>query len=103
MEAENLSGDGEQKNGRRVKLFARFNSCTARPVDIYFMSVNAFLGNALILIALQKESSLHPPSKLLLCSLATTDLCVGLISEPLTVTSWMSVANGYPNMCRWAS
>ena len=44
-----------------------------------FLSVTAFLGNTLILIALRKESSLHPPSKLLLRSLATTDLCVGLI------------------------
>jgi len=50
-----------------------------------FLSVTAFLGNALILIALHKESSLHPPSKLLLRSLAATDLCVGLISEPLGV------------------
>jgi len=49
-----------------------------------FLSITAFLGNALILIALQKESFLHPPSKLLLRSLAATDLCVGLISEPLS-------------------
>ena len=51
-----------------------------------FLSVTAFLGNALILVALRKESSLHPPSKLLLRNLATTDICVGLISEPLAVT-----------------
>ena len=47
-----------------------------------FLSITAFLGNALVLIALHKVSSLHPPSKLLLRSLAATDLCVGLISEP---------------------
>ena len=64
-----------------------------------FMSVTAFLGNTLILIALHKESSLHPPSKLLLRSLATTDLCVGLISEPLTVTYWMSIVNEHWNTC----
>ena len=58
-----------------------------------FLSITAFLGNALILAALRKESSLHPPSKLLLRSLATTDLCVGLISEPLHVTFLMSVVN----------
>ena len=39
-----------------------------------FLSVTAFLENALVLFALYKESSLHPPSKLLLRSLATTDL-----------------------------
>ncbi|XP_078343185.1 adenosine receptor A3-like [Oculina patagonica] len=45
-------------------------------------SVTAILGNTLILIALHKESSLHPPSKLLYRCLAMTDLLVGLISEP---------------------
>ena len=64
-----------------------------------FLSITAFLGNALILAALRKESSLHPPSKLLLRTLATTDLCVGLISEPLAVTFWMSVVNEHWNIC----
>ena len=64
-----------------------------------FLSLTAFLGNALILIALHKESSLHPPSKLLLRCLATTDLCVGLITEPLAVTSWMSVVNEHWDIC----
>jgi len=63
-----------------------------------FLSVIAFLGNALILIALHKESSLHPPSKLLLRSLATTDLCVGLISQPLSVGYWMSEMNEHWNI-----
>ena len=35
---------------------------------------------------LHKESSLHPPSKLLYRSLATTDLLVGLVSQPLYPT-----------------
>ena len=67
------------------------------------VSVTAILGNALILIALHKESSLHPPSKLLLRCLATTDLCFGLTSGPLTVICWMSVANGHCNICRYTS
>ena len=68
-----------------------------------FLSITAFLGNVLILAALRKESSLHPPSKLLLRSLATTDLCVGLISEPLYVTYLMSVANKQWNICLHAA
>ena len=64
-----------------------------------FMSVTTFLGNALILIALHKESSLYPPSKLLLRCLATTDLCVGLIAEPLVVTYCISVVNEQWNTC----
>ena len=47
------------------------------------LSFMAILGNVLIIIALQKPSSLHPPSKLLLGCLASTDLCVGLIIQPI--------------------
>ena len=46
-------------------------------------SVTAFLGNSLILVSLHKESSLHPPSKLLYRCLATTDLLVGLVAQLL--------------------
>lgn len=48
-----------------------------------FLSVAATVGNFLILLTLHKESSLHPPSKLLFRCLAITDLCVGLISHPM--------------------
>ena len=58
------------------------NSTLVLSVIHYFLSVTAFLGNTLILVASRKESFLHPPSKLLYRSLATTDLLVGLISEP---------------------
>ena len=56
-----------------------------------FLSITAFLGNTLILVALHKETSLHPPSKLLYRNLAITDLCVGIIVEPLAVTYLTSV------------
>ena len=56
-----------------------------------FLSIAAFLGNTLILFALHKETSLHPPSKLLYRNLAITDLCVGIITEPLLVTYLTSV------------
>ena len=50
-----------------------------------FLSITASLGNALIFVALHKETSLHPPTKLLLRCLTITDLCVGIIIHPLTV------------------
>ena len=50
-----------------------------------FLSVSATLGNVLILVALRNVSSIHPPTKLLFRCLAVTDLCVGLISQPLYV------------------
>ena len=66
-----------------------------------FLSITAFLGNALILVALRRESSLHPPSKLLLSNLATTDICVGLISEPLAVAVLVTAVNEHWNICRY--
>ena len=60
-------------------------------VDIFlialniFLSISATLGNALILVALRNVSSIHPPTKQLFRCLAVTDLCVGLICQPLDV------------------
>ena len=67
-----------------------------------FLSITAFLGNFLILAALNKESSLHPPSKLLYRCLATTDLLVGLVSQPLAATYWMSLVHEHWSLCRYA-
>ena len=50
-----------------------------------FPSIFATLGNVLILVALRKVSSIHPPTKLLFRCLAVTDLCVGLLGQPLYV------------------
>ena len=66
------------------------------------LSITAFLTNSLILVALQKESSLHPPSKLLYRSLATTDLLVGLVAQPLYATYWMSLVQEHWSHCRYA-
>ena len=67
-----------------------------------FLSITAFLGNFLILVALNKESSLHPPSKLLYRSLATTDLLVGLVTQSLAATYWMSLVHEHWSLCRYA-
>ena len=48
-----------------------------------FLSITVSLGNAVILVALRIETSLHPPTKLLFRCLAITDLFAGLISQPL--------------------
>ena len=68
-----------------------------------FLSIAAFLGNVLVLVALRKDSSLHPPSKLLLRGLAVTDLCAGLFSEPLYVTLLVTVVNEHLNICHYVS
>lgn len=66
------------------------------------LSITASLGNALILIALHKESSLHPPSKLFLRCLASTDICIGLIAEPLGIIRWISMVKEDWNLCRYS-
>ena len=107
MEKANFTEDGKQKTFQQMVCgFAGsaagiHGQLTFLSVLSIFLSISAFLGNTLILAALRKESSLHPPSKLLLRSLAITDLCVGLISEPLYVTFLLSVVNKHWNMCRY--
>ena len=64
-----------------------------------FLSVTASLGNVLILIALHRESSLHPPSKLMFRCLAVTDLCVGLISQPMFAAELLFQINELRNVC----
>ena len=73
------------------------------PAINIFFSFTALLGNTLILVALHKESSLHPASKLLYRNLAITDLCVGIIVEPLDVVAWISMLNEKWNICYFAS
>ncbi|CAH3193572.1 unnamed protein product, partial [Porites evermanni] len=64
-----------------------------------FLSITAFWGNTLILVALRKDTSIHPSSKLLYRNLAISDLCVGIIVEPLTVAYLTSVVNKRRDIC----
>ena len=111
MVPANVSDDGKHNTFTLVK---QLYCSSDRPGEIHgqltfisalnaFLSITTFLGNALILAALRKESSLHPPSKLLLRNLATTDLCVGLIAEPLYIILLVSVVNKHWNICRYVA
>ena len=70
-----------------------------------FLSITATLGNALILIALQKVSSICPPRKLFFRCLAVTDLGVGLIVQPFYATFLLSrltkVSKNVVNALSW--
>ena len=70
-------------------------------VDI-LLSITAFAGNSLILVALYKEYSLHPPFKLPYRCLATTDLLVGLVAQPHMALRWMSVFQEHWSLCQYA-
>ena len=66
------------------------------------LSMTATLGNALILIALHKESSLNPPSKRFLRCLAFSDLCNGLVVQPVGVVSLTKAFYRRWNFCHVA-
>ena len=71
-----------------VTLWNAYSTCMAiilAGINI-FLAITASLGNALILIALHKVTSIFPPTKLLFRCLAVTDLLVGLMSQPLYLT-----------------
>ena len=107
MERTNFTGSGTQTETFKELVCSptlvgeiQQYSVSLSAVNI-FLSVTAFLGNALILVALHKESSLHPPSKLLYRCLATTDLFVGLVYHPLTATYRMSIVHEDWSLCRY--
>ena len=107
MAFTNLTGDPTQTSYKGLGCSTEFtteirNHLIVLSVLSGFVAITAFLGNTLILVALHKESSLHPPSKLLFRCLATTDLCVGLIAEPLSVIYLISALNERWNICRYA-
>ncbi|XP_078384633.1 adenosine receptor A3-like [Oculina patagonica] len=88
----NLTGEGNYTNKLNQAL-------SAQPAGIaeffsalnIFLSITAAVGNALIIVALKNVSSIHPPTKLFFRCLAVTDLCVGLILQPLYATYIMSL------------
>ncbi|XP_078342366.1 uncharacterized protein LOC144628177 [Oculina patagonica] len=63
------------------------------------LAITASLGNALILAALQRETSLFPPTKLMFKCLAVTDFCVGVFVQPLFVIQLLSTANEHRQLC----
>ena len=109
MAATNLTGGGTQLKTFEELVCSPTLGSGIQQYSIYlsavtiFLSVTAFVGNAVILVALHKESSLHPPSKLLYRCLATTDLCVGLVIHPLDATYRISLVREDWSLCRYAS
>ena len=100
-----LQNDSGNKSNRRwsiLSLVDRF-----QPQSIYYsavyvlLSIIISLGGSLIFVALHKESSLHPPSKLLYRCLATTDLLVGIFSRSITATYSMSLVYEHWSLCQY--
>ena len=108
MATTNITGSGTHTQTFKESLCStvwvgefKQQSISFSAVNI-LLSITAILGNSLILIALHKESSLHPPSKLLYRCLATTDLLVGLVTQPIYAAYWMSVVHKHWSLCRFS-
>ena len=107
MTASHLTADGEKE--KYEEIFCSLELTRGIQSQLIFLlvlntilSITAFLGNTLILLALKKVTSLHPPSKLLYRNLAATDLCVGVIAAPVGVVYLIAVVTGRWNICRYA-
>ena len=107
MVETNLTGEGIYKTFEQLYCSKELaagkvkNNLIILCVINIFLSITASLGNTLILVALRKETSLHPSSKLLYRNLAITDLCVGIIVEPVIVFYWTSQAMERWDICRY--
>ena len=108
MAPKHLTEDGTQKTTFQELECSLSLVSEVEQQPIYYaifnivLSITAFLGNSIILVALHKESSLHPPSKLLYRCLAVTDLLVGLVSQPCHVSYWMSLVQEHWSLCPYA-
>lgn len=62
-------------------------------------SVTATFQNMPVIYAIIRTPTLHTPSNVLLCSLASTDLLVGCIIQPLSIALNAVVVDGKPFSC----
>ena len=109
MATINITGNATQTKTFKILICSpdwvgdfKLQSISFSAVSI-LLSITATLGNSLILIALHKESSLHPPSKLLYRCLATTDLLVGLVCQPHYAIYRISLVHEHWSLCRYAN
>ena len=64
------------------------------------LAITAIVGNALILVALCRETSLHLPSKVLIRNLVASDLSVGFV-ELVFVGYWVSILQEQWQICQY--
>ena len=107
MTTTQLTEGGTQTKTIQELACSRSIASAIQPYAYYFskihilLSLTAILGNYLILVALYKESSLYPPSKVFYRCLATTDLLVGFVVHPLAVIHLMSFIHEDWGRCWW--
>ena len=92
-------------NGSCTLDISIFISLSQAPFAYHFLaignlvcSLTAITGNAIILLALRRCSSLHPSSKALFSSLAISDFGVGLVAQPLFAAYTLAIAWDNPGL-----
>ena len=109
MTQVNLTGDARDPAEYLVQLRCtggwtdeEYKALIGISVISVFLAFNSILGNTLILVALHNESVPYQPSKLLYRCLATTDLCSGVILEPVATVYRFSLIHEDWKLCRYA-
>ena len=95
---DELSYEKIQRIASTASLHGQYFFFSLTVVNI-LLAITASLGNVLILVALQRETSFHPPSKLMFQGLNVTDLCVGVAAQPLFIIQFASAAYHRFQLC----
>ena len=95
---ERLTYETIQRIACTASLHGQYFFFSLTAVNI-LLAITASLGNAVILVALQRETCLHPPSKLMFQGLTVTDLCVGVVAQPLFITQFSSATYHRFQLC----
>lgn len=87
----------DMRNCKRSTVFniSEYNPDLLTPVVAthFATACTAVLFNLLIIVSVFKTRSIQSPSRVLLCSLSLTDLCLGLIGQPATAFFYISAFN----------
>ena len=82
---------------------------TPEPIVVLNSVLNApsmvisIIGNILVLVAISRTPSIRSPSKILLCSLALSDLLVGVVVQPLYLAAFLKRNHSVLNASRTMS
>ena len=87
--------------GIRLQMGYVYNSFIALSCLNILLAIAATIGNTLIFFALGRKSSLHAPSRLLIRCLTFTDLCVGVITQPLAALHAISILTEHLSIFRF--
>ena len=87
----------------------QFQASETTPVVIFISvvlvltSISAIVGNFLVIVSIRRTPSLHSPSNVLIVGLAVSDLCVGLLLEPIAFVYLLAQSSGLANVFCYAA